>query len=228
MSGDSMPDPGTEDQDALLRQVAEGGTEAIRRIRQFGNDYLGITQELWRFVESRVSGMAGAPVPDAAGGRDQLRGALQEKFAQLYLPVLAPLRGQQQTGERLMATTLRWQRATSRMSELFAAVAADTVERLIAALSGPQASGPPVTSLRQLHDLWVECGERAYAAVAHGDEYAAAQAELLMAMVEMRFEQRRAIEEWARAFNLPTRTEIDAIHRRLHELGRSIREAQKR
>jgi class III poly(R)-hydroxyalkanoic acid synthase PhaE subunit len=159
-------------------------------------------------------------------GLDQLRDSLKERFARLYMPALAPLQGQPKASERLMETTLRWQRATARLGELQAAVAADAILRLTTSLSGPDAAGPPITTLRELHALWVDCGERAYAAIAHGDEYAAAQAELLMAMVEMRFEQRRAIEEWARAFNLPTRAEIDAIHRRLHELGRSIREAQ--
>jgi len=223
-----MSDPWTEAQEALLRQAVEGGGEAVRRIRQFGEDYFGITQELWKFVESRASATPGTQRQAAASGLDQLRDSLREKFERLYVPAFAPLHGQQLAGERLMATTMRWQRATARMSDLLAAVAADAVERLLSALTGPEASGPPVTTLRQLHDLWVECGERAYAAVARGDDYAAAQAELLMAMVEMRFEQRRAIEDWARAFNLPTRAEIDAIHRRLHELARSIREAQKR
>ena len=215
-----MPDPEPA--------AEEGGAETIRRIRQFGDDYLGIAQELLKFAASRAPEMPDMPAPGPAGGLEQLRDALKEKFARLYLPAIGPLQGQQQTGERLMAATLRWQRAAARISELLAAVAADAVEKLIAALTGPGASGPPVTSLRQLHDLWVECGERAYAGVAHGDDYAAAQADLLMAMVEMRFEQRQAIENWARAFNLPTRTEIDAIHRRLHELSRSIREAQTR
>jgi class III poly(R)-hydroxyalkanoic acid synthase PhaE subunit len=223
-----MSDPWTEAQQALLRQASEGGTETIRRIRQFGDDYLGMTQELWKFVESRAAGVAGGQAPAPGNGLDRLRESLKDKFARAYLPAFAPLQGQPQGGERLMAATLRWQRATARMGELQAAVAADAAGKLATELSGPDAAGPAVTTLRALHDLWVDCGERAYAAVAHGDDYAAAQAELLMAMVEMLSEQRRAIEEWARAFNLPTRSEIDAIHRRLHELSRVVREAQQR
>jgi hypothetical protein len=48
--------------------------------------------------------------------------------------------------------------------------------------SGPAA--PPVTTLRELHALWIECGEAAWAAAAHRDEFAEAQAELLAAHVE--------------------------------------------
>lgn len=223
-----MTEPWTEAQEAFLRQVSESGAEAIRRIRQFGDNYLGMTQELWKFVESGASATAGAGVPATGDGLDKLRESLKDKFACALMPAFSTLQGQQLAGERLMAATLRWQRATARIGELQATIAADAVERLATALSGPDASGPPVTTLRALHELWIDCGERAYAEVARGDDYAAAQAELLMAMVEMLFEQRRAIEEWARASNLPTRTEIDAIYRRLHELGRAIREAQKK
>ena len=49
---------------------------------------------------------------------------------------------------------------------------------------GPEA--PPITTLRELHALWIDCGEAAYAAAAHRDEFAEAQAELLAAFVELR------------------------------------------
>jgi hypothetical protein len=216
-----------EDHGIPFASHAENESEAIRRIRESGDDYLGITRDLWKLVESRASGESGASSQVPGDSLDQLRNALKEKFERLYVPAFGPLHAQQ-SAESLMSTTLRWQHAATRVGELLSAVATDAVDKLLAALAGPEASGPPVTSLRQLHDLWVECGERAYAAAVHSEDFAAAQAELLAAMVEMRFEQRRQIEEWARAFNLPTRSEIDAIHKRLHELGRVLREAQKR
>jgi len=206
-----MQDPGTEAQQEFMRQAADGTPAAVRRIQEFSDDYLGITQELWKFI------VCGQGTPGAAPQ------VLKEKFERMYLPSFGPTLAQQGSHERLMATTLRWQRASAQVSAKLQAVAADAVEKLVAALGGPDATGPPVTSLRQLHDLWVECGERAYAAAAHSENFAAAQAELLAAMVEMRFEQRRQIEEWARAFNLPTRAEIDSIHERLHALRRMQR-----
>jgi class III poly(R)-hydroxyalkanoic acid synthase PhaE subunit len=214
--------------DTPFASHADKESEAMRRIRDFGEDYLGITRELWKLVEAQGSQEPGSPSQALDKGLEQLRNALKEKFERLYMPAFGPLHAQQAATERLMSTTLRWQRAASHVGELLSAVATEAVAKLLAALSGPDASGPSVTSLRRLHDLWVECGERAYATAAHSEEFAAAQTELMAAMVEMRFEQRRQIEEWARAFNLPTRAEVDAIHRRLHELARLLREAQKR
>jgi len=207
----------------------DAGGEAVGRIHEFGEAYLGMTRELWRLAESHASNGPGASWQAPAENLDQLRDGLKEMLERLHAPVFGPLLAQQQqSAERMMKTTQRWQRAATRMNELLAAIAADAIDRLIAALAAPADPGTPVTSLRQLHDLWIECGERAYATAAHGEEFAAAQSELLAAMVEMRFEQRRQIEEWAHAFNLPTRSEIDAIHKRLHELERMLREAQKR
>jgi Poly(R)-hydroxyalkanoic acid synthase subunit (PHA_synth_III_E) len=80
----------------------------------------------------------------------------------------------------------RYQRAAARSAELASAIALDASRRVTEALaqSGPQA--PPITSLRELHTLWIECGEAAYGEAARREEFAAAQAELLMALVELR------------------------------------------
>ncbi|MDH4258861.1 MAG: hypothetical protein OEW16_01015 [Gammaproteobacteria bacterium] len=223
-----MTDPLGEAQQEFLRQALDGGGEAVRRIREFGEDYLGIARELWKLVESRAASEPGVSPQAFRASLDHLHDGLKEKFERLHVPVFGPLQAQQQATEQLMAATLRWQRASSRLGELLSAAATAAVENLVVALANAPATAPPITSLRQLHDLWVDCGERAYGEVAHSDDFAAAQCKLLSAMVEMRFEQRRVIEEWARAFNLPTRAEIDAIHGRLHELARVLREELKR
>ena len=79
----------------------------------------------------------------------------------------------------------RLQQAAERYARLALAIASDAGRRLVAALSAGDAAAPPVTSVRELHALWIECGEAAWAAAAHGEEFAAAQAELLAAQVEL-------------------------------------------
>ncbi len=229
-----MPDPSPADwmtawaetQQELLRHGV--GAEALRRFREFGDDYLGVTRELWKLIECGLSSDPGLPPQALNESLQGLRAGFRDGFEKLYRPAFEPLCAPQETHERLMTATLRWQRAAQSVNERLAVVAARAVDDLVAALGSPDATGPPVTSLRELHDLWVECGERAYASAAHDDEFGAAQAELLAAMVELRFEQRRQLEHWARAFNLPTRAEIDAIHERLHSLSRLLREERGR
>ena len=80
----------------------------------------------------------------------------------------------------------RYQRAAARLAALVSAIALEASRRFAAALAqtGPQA--PPITSLRELQALWIECGEAAYGEAARREEFAAAQAEMLMALVELR------------------------------------------
>ena len=77
-----------------------------------------------------------------------------------------------------------------------------------------------------MYDLWVDAGEEAYAAAAHGPEFAKAQAELNDALMELKAEQRMQVEGWARALDLPTRTELNTILKRLNTLKRRVRELE--
>jgi len=103
-----------------------------------------------------------SPRPDF----DTLREPLTERYQQLFMPP-----GVQ---------------ATERFARLAAAIAIDACERLRAALDATGPDAPPLTSLRELHALWIECGEAAYAHAAQSEEFAAAQAELLAALVDLR------------------------------------------
>jgi len=80
----------------------------------------------------------------------------------------------------------RYQQAAERFGRLLNEIALDAGRRLAAALaeSGPEAA--PITSLRELHTLWIDCGEAAWSAAAHREEFAAALAELLAALVVLR------------------------------------------
>jgi hypothetical protein len=84
------------------------------------------------------------------------------------------------------AAFFRWQRASERYSALAMAIANDAFARLARALEESGPAAPPVTSLRALHALWIECGEAAWAEAAHREDFAEAQAELLAALAGLR------------------------------------------
>jgi len=199
--------------------------ETCRRVIEFGDDYLDVAAELLKLVEC-------GPRQDPAA-LDRLRAALVDRFAKFSAPPGAsgfladsPLPAsrclQPALHVGLAAAAARCQRAAQRINELLATIAADACERLVTALWGPDASGPPITSLRELRDVWVECGEQAYAQAAHRQDFTGALTESVAAAVELCFEQRQLAEAWSRALGLPTRSEVDAIGERLHRLQRRI------
>ena len=84
------------------------------------------------------------------------------------------------------------------------------------------AAGDPVHSFRQLYELWIECGERAYAAVAQGDEFIKLQTDFTNRAMRMRVLQRQLAERVARTLDLPTRSEVNALHLQVRDLKRRL------
>lgn len=202
------------------------GADAIRRILEFGEAYLGIAQDAPVWSQSLSS------------GREELRAGLRDRYARLFsvarmpgvppgLPLFGPIGAQQDVHERLIAATVRCQRAAQRFNALLTVVAADAVDRMLVALSTTDDAHPPITSLGELHELWVDCGEQAYAAAARGEEFADAQREVLAATIEWRSEQQRLAKSWAKAFDLPTLSDIDTINERVHALSRRVGELER-
>jgi hypothetical protein len=84
---------------------------------------------------------------------------------------------------------------------------------------GPSES---IKEMRELYDLWVECGEEVYARCVRAEPYCKAQAALANAASELRRRQQVILERALRLFDLPTRSEVNSIHRQLRELKERI------
>ena len=109
--------------------------------------------------------------------------ALAASYQHLFMPaaqVPYPMPG--------TAGALRLQRASQAFAQLAAGAAADAAARFQAAIAATDPTLPKITTLRALHELWIECGEAAHAAAAHAPAWAQAQAELLNALVQLRSE----------------------------------------
>lgn len=147
---------------------------AQQRLGEYARDYAGI---------------AAAALAQWQGGSRQfeaLREPLVERYQQLFTPqgLASALANPGDAGTGSAVTRAR--QAADRYARLAADIASDAGRRLAAALAASGPASPPVTTLRELHALWIECGEAAWAAAAHREEFAAAQAELLAALVELR------------------------------------------
>jgi len=145
---------------------------AQRRLSDYAADYAGL------------AAAALAPAPPDPATLAAMSAPLVAQYQKLFTPPgLEPVG---QDGEEGGAAWLRMQQAQEQYARLALAIATDAGRRLIAALSASGPSAPPITSLRELHALWIECGEAAWAAAAHREDFAEAQAELLAAHVELR------------------------------------------
>lgn len=147
----------------------------------------------------------------AVGGEDWNRftkelGALAEGFVSGAFPAWPAPPG----------STAAWSAALRDWSQVLSGIAADTARRF--ALR--QAADPSI-SLRATFDRWIDCAEAAYQAAARSDAFVAAHARLVNEFVQERGRQHALLERGARAFGMPTRAEVDA----LHDAVRALREA---
>ncbi|NUS37813.1 MAG: class III poly(R)-hydroxyalkanoic acid synthase subunit PhaE [Lysobacter sp.] len=83
--------------------------------------------------------------------------------------------------------------------------------------------GRQLDSARALFDVWIDACEEAYAEVALSTEFREAWAALVNAQMRLRAGVQKEVEFASGLFGMPTRTEVDAAHRRIAELERAVR-----
>lgn len=227
-------------------------SQLSRQLLEFGDQYLGLSREFWNLLQVASATRPTSPGA-AADPLESLAATFSKNLQQLYgqvlpggdalaawaglgeslvgappawpgMPALGPGRERQAQQARLLKAATRFQQALEKHGQLLSRVSSAAVKRMTERLSREDAVEPG--SLREMHELWVDSGEQAFAAAAQGAEFAAAQAELNAALLELRSEQQRLVEDWARALDLPTRAEVNTINERMKDLRRRLREIE--
>jgi len=89
-------------------------------------------------------------------------------------------------------------------------------------LAERDAPGRQVRSGRELYDLWIDAAEEGYAEVAMSPEFRGAYADMVNGQMRVRQAVQREVELISGQFGMPTRSEIDATHRRIADLSRRL------
>jgi hypothetical protein len=149
----------------------------------FDPDFVRRTLTAYAQQYAGLAALFAQPAASAGGSFDALRQPMAHAYQQLFMPAgPSPLDAAAAGGAQL----LRWQRASERFGKLVAAIATDAFARLAGALDDDGPPAAPVTTLAELHALWIDCGEAAWAEAAHREEFAEAQAELLAALAGLK------------------------------------------
>ena len=86
--------------------------------------------------------------------------------------------------------------------------------------------GRQVDSMRGLYDLWVDAAEEAYAEIALSDEFRTVYGEVVNAQMRVRAQVQAEVERLGAELGMPTRRELDSVHKRLHGLRRNGADAR--
>jgi class III poly(R)-hydroxyalkanoic acid synthase PhaE subunit len=105
------------------------------------------------------------------------------------------------------------------VSQIWVGAYADFVQALQAAA----ADGKPARSGRELLDRWTATVNERLLKAQRSERFLEAQRRLLDAMLTSRAAERELVEIGAKAADLPTRAELDDVHKTLHAVKRELR-----
>lgn len=140
----------------------------------------------------------------------------------LSTPTLGYTREAQEEGQRLAQLWLAHGQALQNYAGVLSRIVVRAGELLREKVAERAGAGESFESLRACYDLWVDCGEEAYAEIASSSDFSRMQAELTNSLMAVKRQEQKMVDETLGALNMPTRRELDTSHRRLHELQRQV------
>jgi class III poly(R)-hydroxyalkanoic acid synthase PhaE subunit len=145
------------------------------------------------------------------------------QFADLLarMPTLGLAREQSESWRELMAAQAECQALEQELRAVWTQVQGDALN-LMEKMLRERTPEQGINDYRQLYDLWVDCGEKVFAQVAHSESYAKLQAQVGNAAIKLRARQQAVIERGLKYFDLPTRAELNTVHKQMRELRERI------
>src|SRR5690554_5668692 len=152
-----------------------------------------------------------------------LDATLREGKGWLGMPAFGVGREHQERLQQLAQAQMEYQQANGAYNALMLKASQSAFEIFEDKLVEHEEPGRQIESPRALFDLWIDAAEEAYAEIALSLEFRKAYGELADAQMRLRAGIQAQIEQAARLFDLPTRSELDGAHRKIVELERAVR-----
>jgi polyhydroxyalkanoate synthase subunit PhaE len=141
----------------------------------------------------------------------------------LGMPAFGSGREQQERLQKLMQAQLDFQQREGAYNALMMKALQRAYGVFQDKLAEREEPGRQLTSARALFDLWIDAAEEAYAQVALSPEFREVYGAYVNAQMRLRNGMQGEIEQVCAAMGMPTRTEVDAAHRKIAELERVLR-----
>ncbi|HEY1314026.1 MAG TPA: poly(R)-hydroxyalkanoic acid synthase subunit PhaE [Steroidobacteraceae bacterium] len=148
----------------------------------------------------------------------------EELFAR-FLPALGHTREYQEIAQRMLDLGAQFQRRSAE----FMQYGVDIGQRAMEALQKQSANDASVfSSTAAYYDAWIDNAEQSYAQTAHSEPFAVLLAQLCNIMSAFKVERGKLLEAFARQLDLPSRAEVDSLHRQVRELRVAARPLKSR
>ncbi len=145
----------------------------------------------------------------------------------LQMPAFGPQREHQERLKRLVLAWQEWQERNQAFLEQLSGAGQQAFVLFEQRLGARDTPGERIETARALFDLWIDAAEEAWAEIALTADFRHAYAEMTNAQMRLRLGVQREIEQIATLFGLPSRTEVDAVHRKVADLERALHAARR-
>jgi class III poly(R)-hydroxyalkanoic acid synthase PhaE subunit len=220
MSGSGPIDP-NQMREWLERERARLRREGQTREQTESEAWIGSLREWLKLLRPSAGAWFGAATGDEFNQAFQGLRAAQEGAwgALLKLPSLGLAGSYFEPWKQLQAADAEFRTIEERFRETLIDLHLQTLDELERRLGSRKTPWP---AERELFDLWVECGEVVFAKMAHSTEFAQLQGAMSNATVHRLRAQQAILEQLSRMFDLPTRSELNSVHRQLRTLRQEL------
>lgn len=149
---------------------------------------------------------------------------MRQDSAWLGTPSFGFTREHEQRWKALAQAQQDYQRHNQGYQTLMNEALQDAFKRFEEKLGECSQPGKQLDSARALFDLWIDAAEEAYADIALSPRFRDAYAALVNAQMQLRSAVQKEVEHAGESMGVPTRTEVDAAHRKIARLERELRQ----
>lgn len=142
----------------------------------------------------------------------------------MSMPALGYTREMQEEQQEWLRLQTEYAKVAQEYASLLHATNGKAVDLLGRRIVELAQKGESPDTLRGMYDLWVDCGEEAYAELATDDGYLKVQGNLTNSMMRLKKHERVMMEGVLAAMNIPNRRELDTALCRLQETRRELRD----
>lgn len=152
----------------------------------------------------------------AAPGKDQAQSWLK-------MPAFGMAREYQEQAQAYAQAKMDQREASARYHALMAQSMESGIERFQAKLEERGEQGRGIENLRGLYDVFIDALEESYAEMAVTEDFGRAYGELVDSQSRVKLSTNKAVEQICRSLGVPTRSEVDTLEQRLHEVRRAAK-----
>ncbi len=120
-----------------------------------------------------------------------------------------------------------YQRASTRYQSIVASIWTQALQRFLYEVGERMQSGKELDGLRDLTTIWTKAADDVFITAFRSEDYLDAQRDMLSAAMRFRVRRRDILEEYQRALDQPTRSELDEVHELLYRLRKENKALRK-